>query len=117
MHVGNTDLKDLNVGYDLQDIEVFRQEDRWFQFAESAAMMRIQEGVRISISDREWAKIRGVLFADIRAKWWENAAHLAAAMKVLAAGEVRVTEDSLKITMRKAKEFEKSHKVPESIKL
>jgi hypothetical protein len=114
--IGAWDRKDFEI-YSGGELEKLRQSEDWFQFAELAAIQRLAHGTQVPISDSEWEQMHEVLTADLLELWSENAAHMAAAMKILAAEEVKIDDTGLRITMRKRDMAETIPKSPDILHL
>ena len=117
MRIGSSFVEDLDPGVGLKEIETYREQDGWYQFAESAALLRIARGITVPINAEEWEMMHEVLSADQLAGWWKNAAHIGASMKILAAHEVKLDDKGLQLTMEKPRYQERSESMPESLSI
>jgi hypothetical protein len=104
----------------LGELEQIRKQGDWSRFADNASYLRIASPQNaIQPTAAEWNAMREEL-QDLReplAGTVGQFVRMAAAMKILAAHDVKVTDNGIEITMNKSKDSERSAPIPEPLQL
>lgn len=116
---------DIQRDEDIEDfgrdvVQKSRTRSEWFWFSKEAMEVKILDPkADLKISQKEWAEMKkylnNFLLAEHHVSWW-NFSTMAMAMKILAAEEVKVTDEGLEINMKKPNLSSESPELPEQRK-